>query len=188
MWNIRKGINISHVNIENMGGCDQSQVKIKFEKFKKVKSVPKTYQKVITITDVNFWDEVCQNLIKSNKVSGDRSGYTYLRLPSKGKGICKVGAAPFMIFWWWVAGWGHQNLLRLGRNGEGLKVYTYLVFTPKNKGPKCKGSHPMGDFWWPKRVGRWPDREVWSTVGIHPEPKLGQCQWWIDGPSASNWQ
>ena len=38
---MRKGINISHVNIENMGGCDQSQVKIKFKKFKKVKSVPK---------------------------------------------------------------------------------------------------------------------------------------------------
>ena len=39
------GINISHVNIENMGGRDQSQVKIKFKKFKKVKSVPKTYPK-----------------------------------------------------------------------------------------------------------------------------------------------
>ena len=38
---MRKGINISHVNIENMGGRDQSQVKIKFKKFKKIKSVPK---------------------------------------------------------------------------------------------------------------------------------------------------
>ena len=47
---MRKGINISHVNIENMGGRDQSQVKIKFKKFEKVKSVPKTYQKVITMT------------------------------------------------------------------------------------------------------------------------------------------
>ena len=28
------------MNIENMGGRDQSQVKIKFKKFKKVKSVP----------------------------------------------------------------------------------------------------------------------------------------------------
>ena len=46
-WNMIKGINISHVNIENMGGRDQSQVKIKF---KKIKSVPKTYQKVITMT------------------------------------------------------------------------------------------------------------------------------------------
>ena len=36
-----KGINISHVNIESMGGRDQSQVKIKFKKFKKYKSVPK---------------------------------------------------------------------------------------------------------------------------------------------------
>ena len=101
----------------------------------------------LRFSDVDFWDKVCQNLIKSNKVSGDRSGYTYLRLPSKGKGICKAGAASFMIFWWWVVGQGHQNLLRLGRNGEGLKAYTYLVFTPKNKGPKCKGSHLMGDFW-----------------------------------------
>ena len=34
-----------------MGGRDQSQVKIKFKKFlKKVKSVPKMYQKVITMT------------------------------------------------------------------------------------------------------------------------------------------
>ena len=34
---MRKGINISHVsmkNIENMGGRDQSQMKIKFKKFK----------------------------------------------------------------------------------------------------------------------------------------------------------
>ena len=38
---MEKGINISHVNIENMGGRDQSQVKIKFKKFEKVKSVPK---------------------------------------------------------------------------------------------------------------------------------------------------
>ena len=43
-------MNISHVNTENMGGCDQSQKKIKFKKFKKVKSVPKTYQKVIMMT------------------------------------------------------------------------------------------------------------------------------------------
>ena len=35
-----KGINISHVNIENMGGRDQSRVKIKFKKFKKSKSIP----------------------------------------------------------------------------------------------------------------------------------------------------
>ena len=47
-----EGINISHVNIENMGGRDQSRVKIKFKKFEKVKSIPKTYQKVITMTDV----------------------------------------------------------------------------------------------------------------------------------------
>ena len=45
MWscevrNIEKGINISHVNIENMGGRDQSQVKIKLKSLKKVKSVP----------------------------------------------------------------------------------------------------------------------------------------------------
>ena len=37
-----------HVNIENMGGRDQSQIKNK--KFEKSKSVPKTYQKVITMT------------------------------------------------------------------------------------------------------------------------------------------
>ena len=44
---MRKGI-----NIENMGGRDQSQIeKIKFEK---IKSVPKTYQKVITMTAVSF--------------------------------------------------------------------------------------------------------------------------------------
>ena len=34
-------MNISHVNIVNMEGRDQSQVKIKFKKFEKVKSVPK---------------------------------------------------------------------------------------------------------------------------------------------------
>ena len=44
-----KGINISHVN---MGGRDQSQVKMKFKKFEKVKFVPKTYQKVIMMTDL----------------------------------------------------------------------------------------------------------------------------------------
>ena len=33
-----------------MGGRDQSRVKIKFKKFKKFKSVPKMYQKVITMT------------------------------------------------------------------------------------------------------------------------------------------
>ena len=42
---MRKGINISHVNIENMGGRDQSQVKIKFEKFEKSKSVPENILK-----------------------------------------------------------------------------------------------------------------------------------------------
>ena len=31
--------------IESMGGCDQSQVKIKFKKFKKVKSIPKDIPK-----------------------------------------------------------------------------------------------------------------------------------------------
>ena len=49
---MKKGINISHVNIENMGGRDQSQVKNKsLKSSKKVKSVPKTYQKVITMTE-----------------------------------------------------------------------------------------------------------------------------------------
>ena len=47
---MRKRINISHVIIKNMGGHDQSQVKIKFKKFKKVKSILKMYQKVITMT------------------------------------------------------------------------------------------------------------------------------------------
>ena len=42
---MRKGINISHVNTENMGGRDQSQVKIKFKKFEKVKSIPKDVPK-----------------------------------------------------------------------------------------------------------------------------------------------
>ena len=36
-----KKMNISHMIIENMRGRDQSQVKIKFKKFEKVKSVPK---------------------------------------------------------------------------------------------------------------------------------------------------
>ena len=41
---MRKGINISHVNIENMGGRDQSQMKIKFQKIKSVpKDVPKSH-------------------------------------------------------------------------------------------------------------------------------------------------
>ena len=39
---MRKGINISHVN---MGGRDQSQVKIKFKKFEKSKSIPKDVPK-----------------------------------------------------------------------------------------------------------------------------------------------
>ena len=42
---MRKEINISHMNIESMGVRDQSQVKIKFKKFKKVKSVPKDVPK-----------------------------------------------------------------------------------------------------------------------------------------------
>ena len=48
---MRKGINISHVNIENVRSCDQSQVKIQFKKFEKVKFVPKMYQKVIMMTE-----------------------------------------------------------------------------------------------------------------------------------------
>ena len=43
--NTGKGINISHVNIENMGVRDQSQVKIKFKKFEKSKFVPKDVPK-----------------------------------------------------------------------------------------------------------------------------------------------
>ena len=39
--------------------------------------------------DIDFWDEVHQNLIKSNKVSGDRSGYTYLDSPQRAKGYVK---------------------------------------------------------------------------------------------------
>ena len=42
----KKGINISHVNIENMGGRDQSQVKNKsLKSSKKSKSVPKDIPK-----------------------------------------------------------------------------------------------------------------------------------------------
>ena len=42
------------MNIENMGGRDQSQVKNKsLKSLKKVKSVPKTYQKVMTMTLFN---------------------------------------------------------------------------------------------------------------------------------------
>ena len=41
------GINISHMNMENVGGHDQSQVKIKFKKFKKLspfrKDIPKSH-------------------------------------------------------------------------------------------------------------------------------------------------
>ena len=33
------------LNIENMGGRDQSQVKIKFKKFEKIKSVPRDVPK-----------------------------------------------------------------------------------------------------------------------------------------------
>ena len=42
MWRMKhkeKEINIGKRNIENMGGCDQSQVKIKFKKFEKTKSI-----------------------------------------------------------------------------------------------------------------------------------------------------
>ena len=47
----RKGINISHVNIENMEVVINPKRIIKFKKFKKYKSIPiKTYQKVITMT------------------------------------------------------------------------------------------------------------------------------------------
>ena len=43
---MRKGINISHVIIENMGGRDQSQMKNKsLKKFEKIKSVPKDVPK-----------------------------------------------------------------------------------------------------------------------------------------------
>ena len=42
---MRKGINISHVNIENMGGHDQSQVKIKFKKFEKIQVHSKIHTK-----------------------------------------------------------------------------------------------------------------------------------------------
>ena len=43
---MRQGINISHVNLENMGGCDQSQVKYKsLKSSKKSKSVPKDIPK-----------------------------------------------------------------------------------------------------------------------------------------------
>ena len=42
---MRKEINISHVNIENMGGRDQSQVKIIIKSSKKVSPFRKTYQK-----------------------------------------------------------------------------------------------------------------------------------------------
>ena len=42
---MEKRINMSHVNIENMGGRDQSRMKIKFKKFEKVKSVPKDVPK-----------------------------------------------------------------------------------------------------------------------------------------------
>ena len=38
---MRKGINISHVNIENMGGRDQSQIENEIKSFEKIKSVPK---------------------------------------------------------------------------------------------------------------------------------------------------
>ena len=41
----RKDVNIGHVDIESMGGRDQSQVKIKFKKFKKTKSIPKDIPK-----------------------------------------------------------------------------------------------------------------------------------------------
>ena len=40
-----KRVGIGHVNIENMGGCDQSQVKIKFKKFENNKSIPKDVPK-----------------------------------------------------------------------------------------------------------------------------------------------
>ena len=53
---MRKGINISHVNIGNMGGHDQSQMKIKFKKFEKSKSVPKDVPKS---HNNDIWDVPC---------------------------------------------------------------------------------------------------------------------------------
>ena len=56
-----------HVNIENMGGRDQSQIKNK--KFEKSKSVPKTYQKVITMTGIGL-----PNSVESDSRSSYRLG------------------------------------------------------------------------------------------------------------------
>ena len=66
-----KGINISHVNIENMGGRDQSQVKIEFKKFEKKVSpfrinVPKSHNddksELCFIRGKEDWDDCCTRL------------------------------------------------------------------------------------------------------------------------------
>ena len=50
VWRMKHKKRNKHKSCEH-GGHDQSQVKIKFKKFEKVKSVPMTYQKVIMMTD-----------------------------------------------------------------------------------------------------------------------------------------
>ena len=54
----KEGINISLVIIENMGGRDQSQVKIKFKKFEKVKSVPKNIPKCHNDNNVRLYMDI----------------------------------------------------------------------------------------------------------------------------------
>ena len=56
----KKGGNISHVNIENMGGRDQSRTKNRsLKSSKNVSPFQKTYQKVITMTGLFFLCSVC---------------------------------------------------------------------------------------------------------------------------------
>ena len=78
---MRKGLNISHVNIEDMGGRDQSQVKITLKSSKKVSpfqiDVPKSHNDDITQDTFHrirkegedetaahhcWWDDVFPNL------------------------------------------------------------------------------------------------------------------------------
>ena len=74
---MRKGINISHVNIENIGGRDQSQMKNKsLKSSKKVSPFRKTYQK-------SHNDDIFQYL---RFEINDRSGVA-ASLPTKGQPV-----------------------------------------------------------------------------------------------------
>ena len=49
-------MNISHVNIENMGGCDQSQKESKIKSLKNISPFRNTLPKVMTMTLYAQWE------------------------------------------------------------------------------------------------------------------------------------